>query len=431
MGKRKKITNEKMKANPNDQFKDWHEETWENAGDPKRMWVVTPAQCDIVERNVERLVDRSAWHVQVEDFETNVPEDERKDYTVHFDQATIDHRNFAYYCFPCSVSFNQAKFCDGNLYFNDAKFTGTKIDFSFTEFGKGLVSFREAVFGGRDVFFRYAKFGEGDVYFSRVNFGSGNWTFDYCQFAGRILFFKWSESPNDPESSNCPESLKSKLSGQFSMRGVEFPALADFSDREFEHAPDFVGSTFRVPPDISVFSVDPPKMKRAKKGFAARMGNFSAFKVAMDSDDAARYRKLKAMAIATNDHTKELEFLAYELRCKRGDDETKGWASFLNSLFELTSDYGQSIWRPVKGLVFMFLVFFGFYVWDGVTADNAFLVSFYASLPFLKALSGSGVAACANCFFKPEVLLVPLQMLFSLAFLFLFFLGLRNRFKLK
>lgn len=136
------------------------------------------------------------------------------------------------------------------------------------------------------------------------------------------------------------------------------------------------------------------------------------------------------MAIATNDHEKELEFFAHELRCKRGH-ETTGWASFLNSLFELTSDYGQSIWRPVQGLAFTFLAFFGFYIWDGTEVDDAFLVSFYASLPFLRVLNDSGVDSCADCAFDPGILLVPLQMLFSLAFLFLLFLGLRNRFKLK
>jgi len=113
-----------------------------------------------------------------------------------------------------------------------------------------------------------------------------------------------------------------------------------------------------------------------------------SFKRAKRHGDAARYRKLKAMAIASSDHEKELEFFAHELRCKRGH-ETKGWASFLNSLYELTSNYGQSIWRPAKGLAVVSGLFLALYIlWIGVNWPDAIIVTLYNGLPFLKAFGG-------------------------------------------
>ena len=158
---------------------------------------------------------------------------------------------------------------------------------------------------------------------------------------------------------------------------------ADFSHNTFHQVPDFTSSIFDRPPDVSGMEVLALKKKWIWPWWKA------------DEDEGAKFRKLKAMALAANDHEKDGEFFAYEMLAKRGYDvANKGrFALFINWLYFTFSNFGQSYLRPAIALGFNFLMFF---VINAITAASflkpsdlssfAFWQSFKNMIPFLNSL---------------------------------------------
>ena len=111
--------------------------------------------------------------------------------------------------------------------------------------------------------------------------------------------------------------------------------------------PDFTDSKFDRPPDVSGMEVLAFKTKWIWPWWKAK------------EDEGAKFRKLKAMALAANDHEKDGEFFAYEMLAKRGCEAgSKGpVALFLNWLYFTFSNFGQSYLRP---LIAMFISYFSF-----------------------------------------------------------------------
>jgi hypothetical protein len=75
------------------------------------------------------------------------------------------------------------------------------------------------------------------------------------------------------------------------------------------------------------------------------------FNYAIDPNAAAKYRALRALAVDANDHIREMEFLANEMRARRfWHDKPFGFGSgrfWVGWLYEKLSDFGRSIWRPL------------------------------------------------------------------------------------
>lgn len=219
---------------------------------------------------------------------------------------------------------------------------------------------------------------------------------------------------------------------------------SNFTDTKFKTAPDFRDSKLNRPPEVAGMIVPPPKM------YPFKWFNFTESK---DKSDVAKYRKLKAMALAANDHEKDGEFFAYEMMAKRGH-ETNGFGPLLlNSMYWLLSGFGQSIARPCLAMISSWFAFWLLAI--GLTTPQmgtlkAFSFSAFHSLFNVVPLIGGLFRSAAmpkghetwydktyheliHDGFNANYLTVfsTLQQFLGIIFLFLLVLGLRNKFRLK
>ncbi|MEP1441734.1 MAG: hypothetical protein ABJK39_01845 [Hyphomicrobiales bacterium] len=407
------------------EFADWHVEEEEKEKWPKGWGnrPLTEKQEAIVGQNVKLLKDRDAWRAKTDAFEGELSkiEDEkarkqkRAEYSIHFDRekfpsGLLDLEN---YHFPCSVSFYGAAFGDGDVAFSEATF------------GDGYVSFFRTKFGDGDVSFSGATFGDGYVWFSGVKFRDTTTSFLDVVVKGNFL------SSYNTYPSNA----------HFSRMSVG--GTADFSHNTFHQVPDFTDSKIERPPDVSGMEVLAFKRKWIWPWWKA------------DQDEGAKFRKLKAMALAANDHEKDGEFFAYEMLAKRGYEagSTGPIALFINWLYFTFSNFGQSYKRPFSFLILSLLTgWVGYGLWIGTSLANAdrwwfaFGYSFRNFMPLFGSLFrfapkpsdheswfDKTFHELAHSGFNVDWLTYVgiFQNFIGLIFLFLLLLGLRNKFRLK
>jgi len=433
-------------------------------------------QRPVVQANVELLLDRVNWAVKVERFEeaiASLKDDEikkakRAEYEIHFDQYDFGNgdKDFSSYHFPCAVSFWRTKFGKGDIDFSGAKFREGIANFMAAEFGDGVVTFVGAKFGQGGAFFRGTEFGEGNVYFIDVEFAKGDVSFDDAKFGKGVATFsnaKFGEGnvsfSNVDMKSTTVYAIGMVVEGNIYFNAIHFKiasflrlkvsGTASFDDSKFDFVPDFRDTVFERPPEVAEMIVPEPAMIPKEKWWHLSR--------AMHRDDVAKYRKLKAMALAANDHEKDGEFFAYEMMAKRGY-ETKSFGGLLfSTIYWVLSDYGQSFMRPLKAMVASLVGFFVGYV--------AILLSYISSMTvWWDALKFSAIHSFQNAvpifgtFFrfaaKPEgksgfyaetyAKLTTdngafewlywggvIQSIFGAVLLFLFLLALRNKFRLK
>jgi len=176
-------------------------------------------------------------------------------------------------------------------------------------------------------------------------------------------------------------------------------------------------------------------------------------KIADDTEDAARFRRLKEIAEANRDHDAALRFAADENRVNRWN-RTPWFASVLDMLFSGISDYGSSIWRPSVTLVLQIPLFAMLYVVlaSGLTFDSIKPDAIMVTIATIEGWEQAGTLALSNTVpFLPQTLASRIEMttvlfgdhpgfwvhatmitqgLFSFVLIFLIGLGLRNRFRL-
>lgn len=161
-------------------------------------------------------------------------------------------------------------------------------------------------------------------------------------------------------------------------------------------------------------------------------------KVAKDKE--AILRRLKELAEGSRHHEAALNFFALERRAKRWHQLSKA-ASALEWVYDALSQYGQSIGRPILGLVVTLAVFAALYAFasdtgqpHGLLAANAALASVTNTLPFVPAALDIRREVFDDLFIRdvPEIVQAVrlLNGLLGFVFLFLIGLGLRNRFRL-
>lgn len=354
-----------------------------------RFWgkdkVLTAQQRSIVEKNAKLLLDRDAWSAHVDAFEEQLAlikgEDERSKtrarFEIRFDRYSfLGHKaNFTGLHFPCSISFREAIFGDGIISFNGATFSGGGVSFDGATFGNGVVLFSRAIFGSEKISFIRATFGDGNVLFDNIKLGETTIFFDDIDVGGNLFvrdttFRKWA------------------ISQRASVKGT-----ADFSDNIFHEVPDFRDTIFARPPEVAGMEVPPPQMEVNKALKIAK--NIPAFNIAKYKEDVAKYRQLKKMALAANDHEKDIEFFAYEMLAKRGCEKgSMEWYELLANWFYFKlSNFGQNYWHLAIRLFVSLILFGGLYavlIFKFLTRYETFcfalLHSFKNFLPFLSSL---------------------------------------------
>lgn len=245
------------------------------------------------------LLDRDAWLNKVQAFEAAL--------SALADEAQQKETRARYH-----IRFDRHGFKDGDKDFS-AYPSPCSVEFTGATFGEG------------NVWFDVATFGEGYVSFDDINFRSTTMFASDLVVAGNLYV-----------KSHFPEAV------DFSRLDVQ--GTASFSGSSFAKVPDFRDAKFDRPPEVAGMVVPRPKLEGRSQ-------------LSADSDDVAKFRKLKAMALAANDHEKDVEFFAGEMLAKRGT-ETISFAGLLfNTFYWKLADFGQSFTLPVWWMFRAILLF--------------------------------------------------------------------------
>ena len=253
---------------------------------------LTEKQKEIVASNAKLLLDSDAWQKKVSDFKyaiamipnIDLQKEVRSSYEIRFDQYKFEEgkKNFSGYEFPCSVSFAGTNFGEGDVSFSEARFDIGDVSFTEAIFGNGDVKFVATIFGDGDVWFESAVFGLGTLWFSGAKFGVGKVWFNDVVFRSTSI-----SAPNMEIGGDLYISSKFPEDADFS--GLFVKGSAEFTGSRFSRVPDFLNAKFERGPELSGMRVSRPKL-------------IGWNRVANSRGDVGRFRKLKSMALASNDH---------------------------------------------------------------------------------------------------------------------------------
>ena len=341
--------------------------------------------------------------------------------------------------FSGEVDFSGATF-SGEANFNSARFPG-EVDFSSATFS-GEADFISATFRG-EADFMEAKF-PGAANFSGATFSGeaflsarfpGEATFRSATFSGEATF-------RSATFRGEADFMEAKFPGAANFSGATFSGEADFYSATFSGEAVFRNATFThktVFADV-VFGTRVPDFRGAQLHEATEWHDAAWPGPPHDKDEAQAqvnaYGRLKQEMERLKKHEDEQFFFRKELRARRGLSRRPGeW--LLNSLYEISSDYGQSVSFPALWLVALFLVgFFVFVnapVFNGaplpiLSAAGLSLANIFSFLPAKREIMTKemidGLAA-------PAQFLGGIQSLLGVILLFLVGLALRTRFRMK
>lgn len=280
-------------------------------------------------------------------------------YDVDFSGETITTTNFEGFIFPGRANFVAAQF-SSEVTFKGARFSRDAC-FNGAQFLQ-RATFTEARFFG-NAFFSGAKFCD-RVCLDRLVFARDA-NFDKAQFHqyAYLVHTQFHSYANfeSSEFDHCLDLTHSHFKGETVFDGVSFKDDALFTGLNVTHhlirfrkacfckVPDFRASKFAVPPNMEGMNVEYVNFTRAPIWhlWAGR---------ALGGEDAARFRRLKELAGDARNHERELDFFAKELRAKRFY-ETRGFGPILLSMaYEILSDFGKSVERPIFWLSLLVIV---------------------------------------------------------------------------
>ena len=380
------------------------------------------------------------------------------DHIVRFDGARFEGwATFTNARFPDQVTFKDAVFHKWAM-FNCVRFEGlTRFDGATF---RQEVSFESTVFNERTMI------QNPEVSFSGVRFDKGA-KFTKAHFHSRTSFNRAVFNDLTDFSASVFEGKTTftgtKCQGQADFRAIKSTSVFLFDDlgpasqdwdsgmAEFSTVPDFQQATF----------VEAPRLDNVKIGpQLSRWNKLKAFFTKGDLEKEGRWRALKRLATQGHDHASEQLFFREELLARRGVTDRYWHASFwLGVFYQIFSDFGRSLIRPLLWWATGTLVFAAIYVGYHPSGGEWFLLecvagtgkpwisalglSLHRSLP---ALSGFGdtlpqFQAClygvqSENPFRPVIpdgvsfLGIP-QVLFSAVMIFLFLLAVRNHFRIK
>lgn len=346
------------------------------------------------------------------------------------------------------VSFSQANFHDGDVTFTQASFEKGEIDFSESLFGKGDVHFRETRFGGPFISFMDADFGVGNISFADVQIKQAV-IFNFNQITVKGSFNFHPVLMNETAQIDSFSLCQSTLAGAVTLDG------------KFNTIPDLNGSMSTHHVDLSQLQIT-LKYKYAKRRL---LGIFRCRK-ARDIKDASKLRRLKEIAEENKDHIAAMSFHADEMRALRWQSGGR-WGSIIDLIFDKSSNYGQSLGKPLIYIGWTYLIFSLIYAGiaalpkliatfapqsDGMIQlslmminpnplhdygyilTEAFLLSLGCLFSFLLITRETRAHAIEGLFGADPIIMLDfiliLQVGISFIFLFLLGLGMRNRFRL-
>ena len=385
-----------------------------------------------------------------------------------------------------NVSFEDVTFT-GGAFFRGATFLGS-VDFYGTTFSE-LASFSSATFSS-SAFFHGAAFIKGEASFEGTRF-SGQANFEGTRFCGQASFkgtrFSGQAIFEGTRFSELAIFEGTRFSELAIFEGARFSELAIFESARFSEPAvfesarfcgqaSFVGVIFSGEVHFkgaifgSTVSFENAELKRqtqfAAVKFRSRPPTFFGAKLhegtawwdvcwpdpPTKADEASyfvdAYERLKLEMDRLKKHGDELDFFAREQQCRR---VVLGfWKGLPITVYGFLSDYGRSYVRPLLLLVaLVFLEAISFVLWpSGIWSPEPFdLLPHGVWNPDLSHVREAIGISFANTFsvfgkplVQPDVLLrLPdwlkavstFQTILGLVLLFLFGLGIRNRFRMK
>jgi len=156
--------------------------------------------------------------------------------------------------------------------------------------------------------------------------------------------------------------------------------------------------------------------------------------------DLARDLKLKAANL--NDHLREMDFFAIESQTRAITHG--GWSKFISSAYKSLSNYGRSIGRPV--VIWFIILLLTIVINSGIALsnkkskenyfDDVLVISLKNSLPLTLGFNKETVKQAYKVVFQADDPPICYQLFrlilvgFNLFLWFIFFLAIRNRFKM-
>jgi Pentapeptide repeats (9 copies) len=315
------------------------------------------------------------------------------------------------FIFHGAISFAGVTF-SGHAYFRSAAFSGV-ANFQSATFNRRAV-FRRATFSSAAIFTSATFSGDG-AYFSDATF-SGYVDFSSVTFSGDAYFTR-------AAFSDRADFTRAAFSRDAIFTNAEMKARTSFNDAKFSTPPQCFET--KLHEGTTWHRVQWPKTP-------------SDPRKAEEFADA--YERLKQEMDKLKKHGDELDFFARELQCRRV--LLGPWKGFPIAIYGFLSDYGRSYVRPLGLLaltVFIGVVLFATYYvgfWTPLLADLAHTGQAVA----VSFANTFGVLGIRKDFIEPIVLqklpswlmvVSAVQSILGIAFLFLFGLGIRNRFRMK
>ena len=335
-----------------------------------------------------------------------------------------DYADFRNVMFLNGANFVSTKFCN-STYFHSSDFKG-RVSFQGSTFFE-RAAFKDTKFKSRAdfleaEFFRFTSFQNAEF--------EGNAVFLQCSFRSAVTF---------GESSFKKLVIFRAISGKglFSLYKVKFSDVPDFTEAHFEEAPLF----------------DNVELK------SVRFQNLQAHE--SETNYPSRWRALRRLAIQAYDYERELQFFKGEIVSRRGTEDKLTHARFwFGWLYQLLSDFGRSMGLPLLWLGISLLLFAIFYACQGTVECNQLLirhvscidgsgdsrivalgVSVLNAFPFVAISSSDLLNQYYACLYgiQESAPVIPyvvtfasvIQFFVSAVLIFLFFLAVRNHFRIK
>ncbi len=341
------------------------------------------------------------WNDWNNKFESFIKENNIKNPFIDFSKCTIETSKFSNFEFACDVHFKETHFTKP-VYFKSTVFSGV-ASFSGAKF-TGVANFSHSTFSS-------------EAFFSMINFMSHTY-FNDTQFYNFASFINSSFS-------RFAVFRKSQFSKQANFINVVFSNSTSFEDAIFGIAPNFHQCELH-----SDTNFDRCQFIDVKSSFATR-----------------NYRTLKLKMGEQRSTTEEAMFYALEQKSKYFHHDTKISEKITSFAYEKTSDYGQSIIRPIIVLGLLTLVFFFVYSFQIFSVDvfkspDDFRSNFIETIQFtirqivkpFNIWSINGVESIIKLFGGASILFIQIQCLIqsllSIIPVTLFVLAIRRKFRM-
>jgi uncharacterized protein YjbI with pentapeptide repeats len=349
-----------------------------------------------------------------------------------FDEATFTlSPNFVGATFSDMVSFRRAVFSFGSI-FSSVTFSGSLASFDGATFPLG------ASFDGAS-FYGWARF-EGATFSDQACFDGATFkvvTFECATFSGEAAFngVTFSDTarfggvtfsgPAHFRKATVPVYLGKDTFGE-ERRFTSFGGATSFVNAEMKAESSFEGT---------VFKTEPPKFYGARLHEGTVWPDHEAWPLPNGKDKAKEfiqaYERLKLEMDRLKKHEDELDFFALELQSRRV--LLGRWGCGLPiAIYGAFTDFGRSYLRPLVALFYLALIgTLVFLTSDSLSPGQSLGLSFANTL---------NVFGFRKDFFEPAVIthlpawldvISAVQTILGAVLLFLFGLGVRNRFRMK